>query len=64
LDAESGLLHYLNGAAALVFALIEEHGYEQAMTELEKMQGDDPQYRAELPGLIKDLTDKGILIDE
>ncbi len=64
LDRDSGELHYLNRPAALVFALIQEHGYEGAMREVGERFGTAPGMRAELDTLIKEMLDKQILVDE
>jgi hypothetical protein len=63
LDPESGDLHYLNGTAALVYALIEEHGYDDAMTELSSRYADSPAFDAELKDLLDDMKEKGILVE-
>ena len=63
LDPESGQLHYLNPPAALVFALVQEYGYEQAIKELEEKHGADPVFVESLPKLIEDMVKKGLLED-
>ena len=62
LNRDSGELHYLNGPAALVFALIQEHGYDGAMRELYERFGASDGMKEELDGLIKDMLDKNILV--
>jgi hypothetical protein len=64
LNRTSGELHYLNGPAALVFALIQEHGYEGAMRELFERFGTADGMKEELDGLIKDMLEKEILVDD
>jgi hypothetical protein len=64
LDRESGELHYLNGPAALVFALIEEHGYEDARRQLRDRFGTAEGMQEELDGLIEDMVEKKILVDD
>jgi hypothetical protein len=64
LNRESGELHYLNGPAALVFALIQEHGYDGAMREVHERFGTADGMREELDELIKDMLDKQILVDD
>ncbi|MFN2589019.1 MAG: PqqD family protein [Actinomycetota bacterium] len=64
LNRESGELHYLNGTAALVFALIQEHGYEDAMREVQERFGDADAMREELDALVKDMVEKQILVDD
>lgn len=63
LNRESGELHYLNGTAALVFALIQEHGYDGAMTEVRNRFGSTEQIEGELRDLVSDMKEKGILVD-
>ncbi len=64
LNRDSGELHYLNGPAALVFALIQEHGYEGALREVYERFGTADGMREELDELIKDMLEKQILVDE
>ncbi|MDQ3915862.1 MAG: hypothetical protein M3323_11140 [Actinomycetota bacterium] len=64
LNRDSGELHYLNGPAALVFALIQEHGYDGAMREVYERFGTADGMREELDELIKDMLEKQILVDE
>lgn len=64
LDTTSSQLHYLNPPAALVYALILEHGYESALEELRRTRGGNPQMNEELDTLLKDMTSKGILVDD
>ena len=63
LDSSSNRLFYLNSSAALVYALIQEHGFEGAMKELDDRFGGDPQVKEELPDLLDQLVDQGLLID-
>ena len=60
LDPASGELHYLNPAAAVVYALILEHGYERAMTEVATM-ADAVALQKALPELIDQMIEKGLL---
>lgn len=64
LNRESGELHYLNGSAALVFALIQEHGYDVAMTEVRERFGSGEQVEGDLRGLVEEMKTKGILVDD
>ena len=64
LDSDTGDLHYLNGPAAKVFAFIGEYGYDQALKELEKQHGDTPNFKEELQDVLKDMVEKGLLVDE
>ena len=61
LDPESGLLHYLNPTAALVYALILEHGFDDAMQELERTYADNPGMKEELPALLEEMVEQGLL---
>ena len=64
LDPESGQLHYLNGTAAIVFALILEHGFDKAIDEVRGMFPGDQAVEADLPRLIEEMTESGLLTDE
>lgn len=64
LDSDSGDLHYLNGPAAKVFAFIGEYGYEKGLEELERAHGDQPNFKEELQDVLKDMVEKGLLVDE
>lgn len=64
LNRESGELHYLNGTAALVFALIQEHGYDGAMEEVRNRFGSAGQVEGDLKELLSDMKEKGILVDD
>ena len=63
LNRDSGELHYLNGTAALVFALIQEHGFDGAMAEVRKRFGSTEQVEGDLGELVSDMKEKGILVD-
>lgn len=60
LNRASGELHYLNGTAALVLALIEELGYERGVAEVASRFDLDPG-RGELRTLLSELEETGIL---
>jgi hypothetical protein len=65
LDTQSGLLHYLNAPAALVYALILEHGFEEAIARVGSLNtGAGPPDRNELTQLVEDMKERGLLIDE
>ena len=64
LDSDSGDLHYLNGPAAKVFAMIGEYGYDKGLAELEKQHGDQPNFKAELDDVLKDMVEKGLLVED
>lgn len=63
LDPESGQLHYLNPPAALVFALIGEVGYEQALEELRRSYGHVSALAEDVRGVVNDLREKRLLVD-
>ena len=63
LNRESGELHYLNGPAALVFTLIQEHGYDGAMKEVRERFGSTEKVEGDLTDLVSDMKEKGILVD-
>lgn len=60
LEEATGQLHYLNPPAALLLALVEEDGYEAAVSSLIERFGD---ISADIEALTKDMVDKGILVD-
>lgn len=64
LDPESGQVHYLNPSAAIVYASILEHGFEPAMSDLERRHGDAEGFAEELPVLLEELKEKGLLLDD
>ncbi len=64
LNRESGELHYLNGSAALVFALIKEHGFDGAMKDVRVRFGSTEEIDGDLAKLVSDMKEKGILVDE
>jgi hypothetical protein len=62
LDPTTQELHYLNATAAVVYALILEHGVEQAVaTVLETIDGVD---RDELDDLLAGMRESGLLVDD
>lgn len=61
LDPVTAEIHYLNGPAALVFGLIQEHGYEAALKEL-RGRTDAPD--DEVKKVVEDMIEKGLLIDD
>jgi hypothetical protein len=63
LDSSSGQLHYLNSSAALVYALILEHGHEDAMRRLGDMFEPNARFEQEVDALIEELNDKGLIIE-
>ena len=63
LDPKTGDLHYLNPTAAFVYALIEEVGYETMLERVRSTYGEKPFANDELPRLIEDMVEKGLLVD-
>lgn len=63
LDPESGELHYLNGPAALIYALIAEQGYDGALAELGDRFTTEPDLKEQIDDVVKDMVEKGLLID-
>ena len=63
LDPESSELHYLNTPAALVFALIQEHGFEGGLRALHDSQGVSAEDQ-EIQELLGEMVEKGLLVDD
>ena len=64
LNPESGELHYLNTSAALVLALIEEHGYEQALAKLRSDHSLTEESEEAMNSLMQEMVEKGLLVDD
>ena len=64
LDTETKRLHYLNPSAALVYALILEHGYDGAVDQLQAKTGDLGAMQDELPDLVENMVELGLLVEE
>ena len=64
LDSKSGELHYLNGSAAVLYALMLEHGFEQAMSESDRLFGDQPGFEEERTELLRVMVERGLLLDD
>ena len=64
LDSSNGALHYLNPTAALVFAEIEEHGYDKALEDLRGRFSDVPEFEQELGQLLHQFQEQGLLVDD
>jgi hypothetical protein len=62
LDPETGHLHYLNASAALVYALILEHGVQGAVDELKRLRGEEANLGDQVADLVDDMVEKGLLI--
>jgi coenzyme PQQ synthesis protein D (PqqD) len=63
LNPGSSELHYLNRSAALVFALILEYGFQEAMSRVELTFYESTSLEEELEALIAELVEKGLLTD-
>lgn len=63
LDTGTQQIHHLNPPAALVLALVQELGYDDALVELRHRVIGDEKLDEELPALIEQLKEMGILID-
>jgi hypothetical protein len=63
LNPASSELHYLNRSAAVVFALILEYGFEEAMSRVESAFHESTSLEEELDALIAELVAKGLLTD-
>ena len=64
LDTETNRLHYLNPPAALVYALILEHGYEEALKRLRPVVENGGTDESELPDLLENMAQAGLLVEE
>jgi hypothetical protein len=64
LDPKSGQVHYLNPSAAIVYASILEQGFEPAIADLERRHGGAEGFADELPVLLEELKEKGLLLDD
>jgi hypothetical protein len=64
LDPATGELHYLNRSAALIYALILEHGYERGMKEAATMFEGDSGFGEGSAVLVAEMVERGLLIDD
>lgn len=64
LDPQGKEVHHLNPPAAFTLALIQEHGFDAALDDLHQRYGPETEFGRALPTLIKEMKDKGILIDD
>jgi hypothetical protein len=58
---EQGNIHYLNQAAAVMFAHVLEFGYAQGRARLQKEYADRPDFEAELDTAVEDMLRRGLL---
>ena len=63
LDPSTEELHYLNGPAALVYALILEHGFDLGMEEVRSIYGTESEIEKGIADCLEGLADKGLLVD-
>ena len=63
LDTTTNRLHYLNPPAALVYALILEHGYQGALDRLSALMHEGKEVREDLPELIGNMVELGLLVE-
>jgi hypothetical protein len=63
LDPSTEELHYLNGPAALVYALILEHGFDRGLEEVRSIYGADSEIEEGIAECLEGLADKGLLVD-
>ena len=63
LDPSTEELHYLNGPAALVYALILEHGFDRGMEEVRSIYGAESEIEKGIEDCLEGLADKGLLVD-
>jgi hypothetical protein len=63
LDPSTEELHYLNGPAALVYALILEHGFDRGLEEVRSIYGADSEIEKGISECLEGLADKGLLVD-
>jgi hypothetical protein len=64
LDQSSGRIHYLNPQAAVVYALVLEHGYDSAMVELRSRFGNRPELDEQVSELVQEMVQAGLLVDD
>ena len=61
LDPSTNQIHYLNGIAALVYGLIQEHGFDEAMSKVREQM--PPESESELDQLIEDMVKLNLLVE-
>jgi hypothetical protein len=62
LDTESREIHYLNPPAAVAYALILEHGYDEAMAQLKQSFGTESDFEKEVAALVDEMVERGLLV--
>ncbi len=63
LDPSTEELHYLNAPAALLYALILEHGFDRGLEELRGIYGAEGEIEEGIADCLEGLADKGLLVD-
>jgi len=63
LDPSTEELHYLNAPAALLYALILEHGFDRGLEELRGIYGAESEVEEGIAECLEGLADKGLLVD-
>jgi hypothetical protein len=61
LDPTTAKVHYLNGPAALAYALIGEYGYERGVQEFHDRFREREGVDEELSSLLEDMLQQGLL---
>ena len=64
LDPNTKELHYLNPPAALVYALLAEHGFEEGIRAVKRSFGSEEGIEEDLGELLQEMVEKGLLINE
>lgn len=64
LDPETSRLYYLNPPAALVYALIQEYGFEKGMRRVHELHGTGAEVDEQLEEVVRNMVSQGLLIDE
>jgi hypothetical protein len=62
LNPRGGKLHYLNGPAAAIYALILEYGFEKGMEELIRLRGEDRPVDDDVDEFIDSMVDAELLV--
>jgi hypothetical protein len=62
LDTATEQFHYLNPPAALLYALILEHGFEHGLEELRRIYGGERDIHEDVTQCLESLAERGILV--
>ncbi len=63
LDTESREIHYLNPPAAVAYALILEHGFDEALERLKHSFGTETDFDKDVAALVDDMVEMGLLVE-